>query len=76
MVEYKNDRVTLVEAVVVCLFMNVVHLLEAELLVVVKIILKSVLIAIKPITLLISVGSCMVNLHGLLTLLICLVLLD
>ena len=61
---------------VVCLFVVVIYLLEAECLVVIKIILKSVLIAINPITLLVDVESCMVKLLGLLELLICLVLLD
>ena len=60
----------------VCLFVIVVYLLEAEFLAVLMIILKSVLIAIKPITLLIDVGSCMENLPGLLESIICLVLLD
>jgi len=69
-------EVILFEAVVVCLFMVVVHLLEAEFLVVVRIILESVLIATEPITLLTDVGSCMTNLSGLLELLTCLVLLD
>ena len=50
--------------------------IEAELLVVVRIILESVLIAIEPIALLIDVGSCMANLPDILELLICQVLLD
>jgi len=57
-------------------FVAVIYLLEVKFLVVVRIFLKSVLIAIKPITLLIDVGSCMAYLLGLLELLICLVLLD
>ena len=63
-------------AVVVCLFMIIVYLLEAKVLVVIRIILESVLIAIKPITLLTDIRSCMTNLPSLLKLLICLVQLD
>ena len=58
------------------LFVVVVYLIDAEFLVVVRIILESVLIAIESITLLINVGSCMAKLLGLLALLICLILLD
>ena len=69
-------EIILLEATVVCLSMIVVYLLEAEFLVMVKIILKSVLIAIEPTTLLIDGGSCMEKLLDLFELLICLVLLD
>ena len=57
-------------------FMVIVYLLEARFLIVIKITLKSVLIAIEQITLLIDVGSYMANLLGLFELLICLILLD
>jgi len=53
-------EVTLLEAVVVYLFVVVVYWLDVEFLVVVMIIFKSILIAIEPITLLIDVG----RLHG------------
>ena len=69
-------EVTFLKAVVICFFMVMVYLLEAEVLIVVRIIFKSVLIAIEPITLLTDVGGCMANLHGLLELLICVVMLD
>ena len=52
------------------------YLLEAEFLVIVRIILESVLIIIESITLLTDVGSCMANLSSLLKLLICSILLD
>jgi len=60
----------------VCLFVVMVYLLEAEFLIVARIIFESILIAIEPITLLTDVESCMANIPGLLELLICLVLLD
>ena len=49
---------------------------RGRVLIVVRIILESILIAIEPITLLTNVGSCMANLPGLFELFICLVLLD
>jgi len=61
---------------VVCFFVIVVHLLEAEFLIVVKIVLKNILIVNELIKLLINVESCMVNLSDFLELLIYLVLLD
>ena len=61
---------------VVYLFVIVVYQLEAKFFIVVRIILKSVPIAIEPITLLIDIGSCMTNLFDHLELLICLILLD
>ena len=68
--------ITLLEAVVVCLFVVEVYLLKVKFLVVVRIILESILIAIEPITLLTDIESCMTNLHGLLELFNYLVLLD
>ena len=60
----------------VYLFVVVVYLLEDEFLVMVRIILERVLVAIKPITLLTHVGSCMANLLDFLKLRACPVLLD
>jgi len=54
----------------------VVYPLEAEIFIVIRIILENVLTAIEPITLLTDVGNCMANLLGLLELFICLILLD
>ena len=56
--------------------MVVVYPLEAEIFIVIRIILENVLTAIEPITLLTDVGNCMANLLGLLELFICLILLD
>ena len=70
------SRDIFLEAMVVCFFMVVIYLLEVEFFVVVMIILKNVLIVIKLITLLTDIGSCMIDLHGLLMLLIYVILLD
>ena len=68
--------VTHLEAMVICLFVIVIYLLEVEFLVMVRMILKSLLIAIEPIALLINVGCCMANIPDLFKLLIYLILLD
>ena len=76
MTEYENDRSNTSQNRSGMSFRGVVYLLEVEFFVVVKIILKSVLIALELITLLAEIGSCITNLPSLLELLICLVVLD
>ena len=76
MAEYKDGRGNTSQDHGGMPFHDRVYLLEAEFLIVVRIILESVLIAIEPVILLTNVGSCMANLPSLLELPICLVVLN